>query len=82
MCDCILQTNEALKPYAAVLDTGLHFTTGRELAKVAIVREGGSKRSPVQLYASFCPFCGDKYDKPKTDAGAAESDGAQCLTTA
>lgn len=68
MCDCILQMNEALKPREVVLETGVVLSSGQQLVKVGIRRLSPKRTSNVQLYATYCPFCGEKYPQNEQKA--------------
>lgn len=74
MCDCIERVNEKLKEanMNTVIDlpliiSGNRFGVGRCCVETRKLDEKNRKK-PVSLFATFCPFCGVKYEeKSATD---------------
>jgi len=72
MCDCIEMTNKDLKENHPEFNTRVHvpivfnFKDGVcKESKAMIVTEklDDKKRiKPIKLFASYCPFCGEKYE--------------------
>jgi hypothetical protein len=63
MCDCINRIDEQLKPMNARLGVGFALVGNKmETAlQVVTVKLDTKVRKPVPtMYASFCPFCGEK----------------------
>jgi len=68
MCDCIEAVNEKLSAagHNARIDIPITFNSGmnlrKEMVMVSVVKADKSNRKkPIALFASFCPFCGEKY---------------------
>lgn len=71
-CDCIKNTEEALKPHGIELDLPVLINKDSSQAADRVIvqtRKLGDfyrrKKSPVTLFATFCPFCGEKYQEKK-----------------
>lgn len=66
MCDCMKQINDELAQYNTRLDPVMALRDGTlHMAGVRIetVKIDSKKRGrPKRLVASYCPFCGKKYD--------------------
>jgi hypothetical protein len=67
-CDCIKNTNELLKPYGAVVMSSL-FGPPEACVETYTEKKIRGKRTPV-LMASFCPFCGVKYERSAPPAAS------------
>jgi hypothetical protein len=74
MCDCIDKINEALEKQGTntMLDIPIMLNrTGSDnvlasAKRVKIMtckRDSSNRKKPMQMFASYCPFCGEKYDK-------------------
>ena len=64
MCKCIEQVNETLKEHNCAVVSSIHLFNPKKpsmvyLQTAILVKKRGAK--PIQLMASFCPFCGEKY---------------------
>ena len=71
MCECIAQMNEGLMEHNTKLEIPIVTRTSEAAynlsasTRVVIATEKIESRKrtgPVKLFASFCPFCGEKYD--------------------
>lgn len=69
MCECIDKIDENLKKagHNTAIDVPIIFSTSGVTAPqkttVATVKADKSNRKkPARLYASYCPFCGIKYE--------------------
>lgn len=62
MCDCIAETNKALRDYNGTL-TMVMFYDGRPSRVTISVRklDPNIKIKPPAIYPAYCPFCGEKY---------------------
>ena len=69
MCDCIEKLNNKLEPHNTAVSVSMDlFGGGPDKAVVATVKADDSKRGrPKALIASYCPFCGTKYDDTPSD---------------
>lgn len=70
MCGCISKIDADLKPDGQCLDATMF---GDRKATVMLIRtdkwKHENRRSkPTRVIASFCPFCGEKYPRPKAEA--------------
>jgi hypothetical protein len=74
MCNCIEKTNKSLKEHPEWNTTlDIPFTWDKKGAlsadKVTISTmkaDDRNRQKPIRLFASYCPFCGEKY-KEKDD---------------
>lgn len=66
MCDCIRMVNEKLEQYNTRVDRTLAVVDGTFKVMGAVIRSSkideGKSGKPMQITASFCPFCGEKYE--------------------
>ena len=73
MCNCIEETNKKLKEHPewnTVLDIPITWNTKGQLGADKILvktRKDNEKirKGPINLFPSYCPFCGKKYEEPK-----------------
>lgn len=58
--DCIQRINEQLAEHNTRISTALSIPdTTRELIHITTVKkDAGVRKKPMNLFASFCPFCG------------------------
>lgn len=69
MCNCIDKMNADLKKYNTQLDTNISIFNADKPAIVVLGTmkiESKVRRGPARLIATFCPFCGEKYEWAKT----------------
>lgn len=75
MCDCIETTNKYLKENYPELNTQIYVpialfrndSGSPSYHKVVIETEkldDKKRKKPIVLFASYCPFCGEKYGNP------------------
>lgn len=74
-CDCIKQMDAKLAPHNTRLAVTFGFSraTGKSVTLPTILVEKVESRkrgSEALAIASFCPFCGERYDAPATNAQA------------
>ena len=72
MCNCIEETNKSLKEEHAEWNTMLNipisfnYHTGQMHTLKVIIStmklDDKKRQKPITLFASYCPFCGEKYD--------------------
>ena len=64
MCDCIEQTNEALKEHNTrlVVPFMLDGSPGRVLIETDKI-DTKKRTRKIKLHANYCPFCGVGYEK-------------------
>ena len=65
MCDCVRKMNEALAGRNGKITQGFSYQDGelRLLPTFVCVEKIESrKKKPPSIIASFCPFCGEKYE--------------------
>ncbi len=58
MCDCITETNKDLRPLNLQLVTPIF---GPEKVLVEVTKISSKIRGQPKLFATFCPFCGERY---------------------
>ena len=68
MCDCIELTNKELKKYNTRLVIQILFNMQglSPVEKVVCATEKDdprNRRKPAKIFATYCPFCGEKYEK-------------------
>lgn len=67
MCDCFKQVNEQLEPLGDELSVRMMFNFEKASLRfsnaiVATNKKEGKRGKPTTLFASYCPFCGEKYE--------------------
>jgi len=73
MCECIQRANEMFKEHNMRIVTPMTIDDKRRLGplpKATILTERLDKKkrgNPMSLVATFCPFCGVKYDAGKDE---------------
>ena len=63
MCNCIQAVNNELAKHKANTEIYVPFTLSK-ITRVCIETEkidGNKRGKPMKVFASFCPFCGQKY---------------------
>lgn len=62
--DCVRRVNEELKVHNTQIGWALSLgNPGRELIPVATIKADSSvRKKPMALYATYCPFCGNKLE--------------------
>lgn len=71
MCNCIERANKVLAEKSTAIETVMTFKDGVMHARLCVPtrRTDGSKRkSPLRVFASFCPLCGEKISEGKTSS--------------
>jgi hypothetical protein len=63
MCDCIKSTNEYLAQHNTKI-TIPWLGTQRPFVQTEKI-DGKKRNKPMMLFASYCPFCGEKYEESK-----------------
>jgi hypothetical protein len=73
MCDCIEKINKALDEQGTNTMLNIPIILNRNAdnvlssaARVKIVtykRDDSIRKGPFSMFASYCPFCGEKYDR-------------------
>ena len=63
MCDCIMLTNKALKEHNTRLNVPFILSGAQPRVLVSTMKHNAKSRvKPILLHATYCPFCGKKYD--------------------
>lgn len=65
MCDCIKETNALLAEHNAAIVTNL-FSSPKAFVETYVVKPKRGFKAP-KLQASYCPFCGVKYEEGKAN---------------
>lgn len=71
MCNCIDRVNSELKEQApnTMLLVPMMLRRGTTRLFVETTKRDDKKRGkPTRMFATFCPFCGVKYEKEASDA--------------
>ena len=62
MCDCIKNVSEKLKEHNTALKLPLLLDGGPDRVLIETQKaDSKNRKKPMNLFASFCPFCGEKY---------------------
>jgi len=72
MCDCMKSVNEDLKAHNVGLVCNL-IGPPRAIVETYVLKPKRGFRAP-KMFATFCPFCGEKY---ADDRGEQEASGAE-----
>jgi hypothetical protein len=68
MCDCIETANKHLAEFNTKIELPMWTSSGTRRPFVQTVKFDEKKRvKPRAMFASYCPFCGEKYTDGKTD---------------
>jgi hypothetical protein len=76
MCDCIKMTNDGLKEHpewntqVLVPITFSMKNGGLKADRLAVATEkldDKKRQKPITLFASYCPFCGEKYPEAEKE---------------
>lgn len=63
MCNCIEKVNEKLKERNAMVNSSINLLNPSAAERVAIqVLALQKSKSVPNLFATYCPFCGEKYE--------------------
>lgn len=66
MCGCIDQANEHLAEFNTKIELPIWTSSGRRAPFVQTMKIDEKKRGkPKMIFASCCPFCGEKYSDPR-----------------
>lgn len=67
MCDCIKQVDKQLEPFNTMLVTTIPFDGTDQKVALYVDKVESKKRGKVKnVIASYCPFCGHKYDEKES----------------
>jgi len=70
MCDCIAKANDHLAQFNTKIEVPIWTRSGRLTPFVQTVKVDDRKRGkPKLMFASHCPFCGEKYAEPAQTIG-------------
>lgn len=62
MCDCIAKANEHLREHNTKIELPMWSASGVLAPFVQTMKLDEKKRGkPTMIFASYCPFCGEKY---------------------
>ncbi|MBK1722807.1 hypothetical protein [Thiocystis violacea] len=77
MCECIDTVSETLRAQdlrlVSVHPISLDLSFLPERVALRLERISGSRKQKPTLSASYCPFCGERYDHPTTTSAEGES---------
>ncbi|WP_069337188.1 hypothetical protein [Sphingobium yanoikuyae] len=63
MCDCIGTMNTALKAHNTMLVFTLLGNPARAVIDTMQIETGRGKKKAAAVIATYCPFCGQRYEK-------------------
>jgi predicted molibdopterin-dependent oxidoreductase YjgC len=66
MCNCITEINEQLKKDNTEVDVFIYIFNPEKQPTVSIATfkiDKKVRRGPMRLTATYCPFCGKKYEE-------------------
>ncbi len=75
MCNCIDEVNENLAPHNTTLCINLLHRPHPVMVSTTKIREK-VRGKPILVQATFCPFCGEKYDSKSIFRDAAHAEDA------
>ncbi|WP_313335734.1 hypothetical protein [Sphingobium yanoikuyae] len=71
-CNCIAEVNKTLAQHNTMLVFTLFGTPSRVIVDTTQVETGRGKKKAAAMIATFCPFCGERYEpepaRPATSA--------------
>lgn len=67
-CACISEMNAMLAKHNGALVTTLFGNPERTCVEVYQLKTGRGTKKPPKALASFCPFCGQKYEAEAVEA--------------
>jgi hypothetical protein len=63
MCDCIDRIDEHLAQFNTKIELPIWTESGKRTPFVQTMKKDDKKRGKVRMvFASHCPFCGEKYE--------------------
>lgn len=73
MCDCIATADEHLAQFNTKIELPMWTSRGGRPPFVQTMKIDEKKRGkPKMIFASFCPFCGERYAEPTTQVSSPE----------
>lgn len=74
MCNCISNINADLKSHNTLLVFTLLGNPPRVIIDTTQIETGRGKKKAVAVVATYCPFCGERYeDEPAVNAATGEA---------
>lgn len=74
MCDCITRVNEHLAEFNTTIELPMWTSSGKLTPFVQTVKiDSGKRGKPKLMFASCCPFCGERYAESAQPAAAVAS---------
>lgn len=70
MCECINKVNADLKQHNTMLVFTLLGNPSRAVIDTMQVETGRGKKKAAAVIATFCPFCGERYEADTAKAAA------------
>ena len=69
MCDCIDKIDEHLAQFNTKVELPMWTASGKRTPFVQTIKKDQKKRGkPRMIFASYCPFCGEKYPDVEDNA--------------